>query len=91
MVKSQWHPQWKRAASVFVAQATMVFLLGTQTINIIERSYLGAASTSLLLGILGYFLTAAIAEARLAGMGSLVWLAFITAGPVGICLAIRAG
>jgi hypothetical protein len=76
------------AACVFAAQFVYILLLGLQQQNVIGRHYVGAACTSLLLGTFGIYLTATIAIHAESSMFSPVWLAFIAAGPAGICVAM---
>lgn len=75
-------------AGVFAAQFVYVLLLGLQSLNVNGRHYAMAAATSVHLGVLGFWLTAMIAEVKTAGVGDGVWWAFVLAGPVGIVVAI---
>lgn len=67
---------------VFCSQFVYVLLLGLQSLNVNGRHYALAASTSGLLGVLGFWLTAAIAQKP--EVGTAVWWAYIAAGPTGI-------
>lgn len=58
-----------------------------QSLNVNQRRYLAAAVTSFLLGIGGFFLTSVIGEAK-GQEGTVLWWAFVLAGPAGIVLAI---
>ena len=78
----------KQALMVFVAQFFYILLLGSQQINVIAKDYPGAAFVSLLLGVLGFQLTATIAAVRGATWRSPVWWAFVIAGPLGIVVAM---
>lgn len=73
---------------IFLAQGIYVLLLGLQTINVADRNYAGAVGVSLALGMLGFWLTAIIAELKTDGVYSFSWWAFIIAGPIGIALSI---
>ena len=77
-----------RAVRVFLFQLVYVLLLGLQTLNVVDRNYLGAWSVSLLLGMIGFWMTAVIAEVKTDGVGSSVWWAFVLSGPIGICMAM---
>lgn len=76
------------AVLVFGAQFIYVMLLGLQSLNVNGRHYAMAITTSFALGTLGFYLTAAVAEVRLAGQFGPVWWGFVLAGPAGISLAI---
>lgn len=76
------------ALVIFLAQAFFIFLLGMQQLNVVNHNYPGAALVSLTLGIVGFSITATIAEVRHAGLYKPVWWAYILAGPVGICLSM---
>ena len=74
-------------ALVFVAQYIFVLLLGLQSLNVRDRHYFGAAVTSFLLGVGGFFLTSTIGSAK--GMAlTPLWWSFVLAGPCGIVTAI---
>lgn len=78
----------RRAVLVFAAQFVFIMLLGLQQLNVVQRDYLGASAVSFALGVLGFSLTSAIAQSKGAGPRNLVWWAYVTAGPLGICFAI---
>jgi hypothetical protein len=72
------------ALTIFAAQAAMVFLLGFQSLSVQGRHYVLASIGSLLLGVTGFTITSIIAQMGAESVGTLVWWAFIAAGPVGI-------
>ena len=74
------------ALIVFAAQYVYVMLLGLQSINVNSRLMVLSATVSGFLGVLGFELTASIARAQ--EMYTLVWWAYISAGPCGICTSI---
>lgn len=71
---------------IFCAQFVYVMLLGLQSLNVNGRHYALAATTSTLLGVLGFALTAAIAQKP--HVGTAIWWAYIAAGPAGIATSI---
>lgn len=80
---------WLSASTTFVAQYLMVFSLGFQSQSVNRGHYKLAAANSLLLGTLGYHLTAVIAQVGSQGMGNIVWWGYILAGPAGIVSSMR--
>jgi hypothetical protein len=76
------------ALIVFGAQLVYVLLLGLQSLNVNGRHYAAAMTCSFALGTLGFFLTAAVAEVKRAGVFGPIWWGFVVAGPVGIAIAI---
>lgn len=77
-----------KVALVFAAQYLYILMLGAQHINVIWGRYLGAMFVSLMLGILGFSLVAAIAAAKGATWRDPVWWAYVLAGPLGIVSAM---
>lgn len=73
---------------VFLAQLVFVMLVNIQTINVSHSQHLNASLTSVLLGMLGFWLTAVIAEVRTKGVFSATWWAFIVAGAIAAPLSI---
>lgn len=74
-------------AIVFIAQYLMVLLLGLQSLNVRDRHYVGAAVTSFLLGVCGFFITSTVGSAK--GMVlTTLWWGFVLAGPCGIVTAM---
>jgi hypothetical protein len=73
---------------VFLCQLTYVFMLGLQSRNVRDGQYAGAAMVSTVLGVMGLFMTSAIARAAVNGGDVQLALAYIAAGPLGICLAM---
>lgn len=73
---------------VFLCQLSYVLLLGIQSRNVRDSQYVGAAVVSTILGVMGLFMTSAIAKSAINGGDMGLALAYISAGPVGICLAI---
>ena len=73
----------EQAVLVFLSQALMVCLLAMQSLNTNNGLRVAAAITSTAIGVFGYYATAVISQARLDGVGGLVWWAYILAGPVG--------
>lgn len=71
---------------VFACQFIYVMFLGLQSLNVNGRHYALAASTSSVLGVLGFWITATIAQKP--EVGTAVWWAFLAAGPTGICTSI---
>ena len=74
---------------VFLAQCVYIFALGFQQLNVVGQHYAAAGFTSLVLGIVGYQLTAAVAI-HAKERGSLTWWGFILGAPVGIVLSMLA-
>jgi hypothetical protein len=75
-------------ALVFLCQLSYVCLLGIQSRNVRDSQYLGAAMVSTVLGVMGLYMTTAIAKSAIVGGDPGVWIAYIGAGPLGICLAM---
>lgn len=69
---------------IFLCQLCYVFLLGMQSRNVNDGQYVAAAGTSLALGVLG--LTAISQVVNTASTAC--FLAYVAAGPIGICLAM---
>lgn len=67
---------------VFISQFLLILLLGMQSLNVRDGRYFLAAITSLLLGIMGFYVTAQIAIVKEALTS--VWWFYIVAGPLGI-------
>ena len=63
-------------------------MLGIQSLNVRDGKKLSAAITSLLLGIAGWTITGTISSVYHEGMLSVVFFAFIFAGPLGISFSI---
>lgn len=77
----------KEAALVFVAQYVYILLLGLQSLNVQQRRFVGAAITSTLLGIGGFFVTSIVGSAK--GMTfTALWWGFVVSGPAGITTAM---
>jgi hypothetical protein len=77
------------AALVFIAQLFYIFLLGIQSRNVRDGQMVAAAVTSGMLGVCGLYMTSEIAKAATSGEGAVTLaIAYVAAGPCGICLAI---
>ncbi len=76
------------AIAVFLCQCGYVFLLGIQSRNVRDGQIISAAFVSMILGLAGLFMTSAIARAAIDGGSVMLAVAYVAAGPVGICLAI---
>jgi hypothetical protein len=76
------------ALVIFLAQGFFIFLLGLQQLNVVNHNYPGAFLVSLTLGVVGFSLTAAIAEVRHAGTFKPVWWGYVLGGPIGICISM---
>ena len=74
---------------LFVSQFLLVFLLGTQSINVVRGYYVAAAFTSFLLGICGWFAIGIIAESTTYDLTSFTFFSYIVAGPLGVILAMK--
>ena len=74
---------------LFVSEFLLVFLLGTQSINVVRGYYVAAAFTSLLLGICGWFAIGIIAESTTYDLTSFTFLSYIVAGPAAIISAMK--
>ena len=72
----------------FLAQGTLVYLLGIQTLNVVGRHVILAALTSFLLAVCGYYANAAVAFAGFNGIGGSIWWSYCLAGVVTVPLAI---
>jgi len=75
------------AMFVFTAQAVYVFLLGFQSRNVRDNQFVMAAMTSTCLGICGLTGLAVVVKAVQSGEW-LPLIAYVAAGPVGICSAM---
>jgi len=73
---------------IFLAQFCTIFFLGFQQKNVTGGHYSLAFLTSLLLGVVGWFLTSIIATANLEAVFTSVWVSFIVAGPIAIITAM---
>jgi len=69
---------------IFLAQYFMILLLGLQSINVNTNQKVFAGITSLLLGCFGFYVTGMVAVAFSQGIGSMLFFAYILAGPCGI-------
>lgn len=78
----------KEALIVFVAQYVYVVLLGLQSLNVNYGHRVAAGVTSGILGAIGFQLTGTIAAAA-GTTGSLIWFAFVLAGPLGIVTSME--
>ena len=76
------------AIAVFFCQLGYVFLLGFQSRNVRDGQFLFAACTSGLLGAFGLFMTSAIARSAMLGGSQWLTVAYVAAGPCGVCLAM---
>jgi hypothetical protein len=76
------------AIAVFFCQLGYVFLLGFQSRNVRDGQFLFAACTSGLLGAFGLFMTSAIARSAMLGGSHWLTVAYVAAGPCGVCLAM---
>ena len=76
-------------ALIFLAQFSMIFLLGVQSLNVRDGHYVGAAVTSLLLGITGFTITSIVGKLHLEDLLEPIGLVFLVAGPVGIVTAMK--
>lgn len=74
---------------IFIAQFSFVYVLGIQSLNVRDGHYLGAAASSLLIGVSGFTVTSTIGGLNLADIGSPVGLSFLLAGPMAITAAMR--
>jgi hypothetical protein len=77
-----------QALAVFCVQLFYVFLLGFQSRNVRDGQYGAAACTSTLLGIAGIFITPMVVKAALIDPRPEVLMAYVAAGPCGICFAM---
>lgn len=75
--------------SIFVAQYSLIFLLGIQSLNVNSKRYKTAFVTSLCLGIVGFHVTGTVAAAYRDGMFTPIWWSFIFAGPLGIVSSMK--
>lgn len=75
------------ALTVFFAQYLYILLLGLQSLNVRDRHFVGAAITSLLLGVLGFFVTSIVGTSRGLEFAA-VWWGFVISGPSGITTAM---
>jgi hypothetical protein len=73
---------------LFIAQFCMIFLLGVQSLNVRDGHYVGAAITSLLLGIVGFTITSIIGKLHIEDLMTVVGCSFLVAGPLGIVSAM---
>lgn len=75
-------------AVIFAAQYSMVMLLGLQSLSVNAGHRTVAAVNSGMLGCLGFWLTASIAEAKTTGTFTPIWWAYVLAGPCGVLTAM---
>lgn len=75
--------------AIFIAQFVTVYLLGVQSLNVRDGNYIGAALTSTALGCSGYYLAATVGKLPADAWLTAPWWAYIAAGPVAICSAIK--
>lgn len=73
---------------IFVAQFSMIFLLGVQQLNVRDGHYIGAAITSLLLGVTGFTITSIVGKLQLEDLLRPIGVTFLVAGPIGITAAM---
>lgn len=78
-----------QAIITFIAQYIMVFAAGFQSMSVNHGHYKLAAFNSFLLGVLGYHLTAVIAQMGAQGALGVVWLGYVVAGPLGIVSSMK--
>lgn len=71
------------AAIVFVAQFVQVMLLGLQSQTVAHGYKFFAGCNSLMLGVIGYYITSSIA-ANKGDFGGGVWWAYVISGPCGV-------
>lgn len=71
------------ALVVFVAQFVQILMHGLQSQTVCHGHKAWAAVNSIMLGAVGFHITATIAAHRGEEFG-LVWFAYVTAGPLGI-------
>ena len=72
----------------FAAQASLVYLLGIQTLNVVGKHYALAAITSFVLAVCGYYANAAVAHSGFAGIGGPIWWSYCMAGTIAAPLAM---
>ena len=75
---------------IFVAQYLTIFLMGLQSLNVVQKKYVAAAITSCCLGVSGYLTTGIISQNYSQGILSWVFFGFLVAGPVGIVSSMLA-
>jgi cation transporter-like permease len=78
---------------VFISQFVAIFLLGIQSRNVNLKQYVPAAITSFLLGVTGFIVTGIVAKVYMDFSSNGVTptlIAFLLAGPLGICTSIWA-
>lgn len=63
-------------------------MLGVQSLNVRDGHYLGAAISSLLIGVFGFITTSTIGGLLVSDMGSSIGLSFLVAGPLAITAAM---
>ena len=76
------------AACVFACQFAFILTLGMQTQNVIGRHYAAAMGSSLLLGMMGLYLTGVIAKAAVLGGSWVTTIAYLVAGPLAIATSM---
>ena len=75
-------------ALTFLAQGTLVYMLGLQTLNVVGKHYILSAVTSFLLAVCGYYANAAVAHAGFNGIFGSIWWSYCMAGTVAVPLSI---
>jgi hypothetical protein len=73
---------------IFICQFGVVYMLGVQSLNVRDGHYIGAAISSLLIGIFAFITTSIIGGLNVTDLGSVVGLSFLVAGPLGITAAM---
>jgi len=71
------------AALVFFTQYTYILLMAWQSLNVNHDHRVAAATTSTLLGTIGFYMTGVVSSHR-GEAGSLVWYAYVLSGPCGV-------
>jgi hypothetical protein len=65
-------------------------MLGLQSLMVRDDNRIGAASGSLMIGISQFYLLAVIGSMGIDSIGTLDWISFILAGPIGIVCSMSA-
>jgi len=77
------------AIAIFLVQFTTIYLLGLQSLNVRDGHTLGAAVTSVFLGLTGFTATSYIGGLEPSDLMSVVGFSFVLAGPLGITASMK--
>jgi hypothetical protein len=77
------------AIILFIAQFSMIYLLGFQQMNVAGKHYIAAAATSFLIGLSGWINISIISVANREAIFSMIFWVYAIAGPIAIVVAMK--